>query len=123
MRKPGMLNKGKAKGSGWVFVCPACGHIEKYYTRYHERCDECPHIDLRPVNIDYAWRVKPTGYTRLIPNEDIARAKSTLYTAKRNGVTFTATKTFAGLLITITSIQPYKYSAKRQKIERELENL
>lgn len=56
----------------------------------------------------YRWTHRPTGYSRLFSDEDTRKAKASLSNARRKGVSFKITHTFAGMRVTVTSL-PIKY--------------
>ncbi len=95
-----------------MFVCSNCEHTLILKVRIKHRCAQCGHTDPCRRMIKYKWRTRSAGYTRLFPPEEIGRAQASINKARRQGVVFSATHTFAGLRVTVLSIPP-----NRKKIE------
>lgn len=99
-----MINLGKTKHNKYMMECEECEYLLQQGMPTRHTCPKCGHETPHDSPIQWRWHRRPTGYSRLIPPDQMAQAMRSVYTARAKGVTFCIRKTLAGTLITVTSL-------------------
>ncbi len=106
------LTDSSKDGKRHMFVCSVCDEMRGSSTKIKHRCPSCGHTDPARPGVYYHWARRPCGYSRLFPPEDIKAAMRSVYSARRQGVSFKLHRTFAGLRITVMSLPLNKKKIK-----------
>ena len=90
------------------FECVKCEALKQARKRIIRKCTICGHMDDRAQRINYNWRKRRVGYSRLIPTSDWKNASTSIKRAEADGMKFSTTKCFAGFRIIIEIESVYK---------------